>query len=101
MAETAPPTTAANANGTGDDQNSVISEDSDDAPLSALIVRKPSVEERERGVSLIEERFLADHNNDAPPQQPPRQPPSLAAPAPPPVSATATTSLSTTFACPT
>ena len=66
-----PPTTA--ANGTGDDQNSVISEDSDDAPLSALIVRKPSVEERERGVSLIEERFLADHNNDAPPQQPPHE----------------------------
>ena len=70
-----PPTTAANGNGngTGDDQNSVISEDSDDAPLSALIVRKPSVEERERGVSLIEERFLADHNNDAPPQQPPHE----------------------------
>ena len=66
-----PPTTA--ANGTGDDQNSVISEDSDDAPLSALIVRKPSVEERERGVSLIEERFLADHNNDTPQQQPPHE----------------------------
>ena len=71
MAETAP-TTAANGS-TGDDQNSVISEDSDDAPLSALIVRKPSVEERERGVSLIEERFLADHNNDTPPQQPPHE----------------------------
>ena len=66
-----PPTTANGSN--GDDQNSVISEDSDDAPLSALIVRKPSVEERERGVSLIEERFLADHNNDTPPQQPPHE----------------------------
>ena len=71
MAETAPTTTANGSN--GDDQNSVISEDSDDAPLSALIVRKPSVEERERGVSLIEERFLADHNNDTPPQQPPHE----------------------------
>ena len=48
MAETAPPNTTAANGSTGDDQNSVISEDSDDAPLSALIVRKPSVEERER-----------------------------------------------------
>lgn len=57
MAEPAPEAEATN------DRDSVISEDSDDAPLSALIVRKPSVEEREereRGVSLVEERFLAD-----------------------------------------